>query len=225
MGYELRADLSACRVDGHFIFLDIQADRYFHLTRDLEYRFARYFDGRINDEAELLPLLKRNILIRSRLTNRQLLLDLQPTIPARSAIEISSGDARHSLHALVEVAFLILSVRRSLTHRKLHEVLDATRKYRSNFTADSVPHGARTAALIDAARLFLNVRMYVPVEPICLLDSISLVRFLARRRLHSNIVFGVTGDPFSAHCWVQSEALVLNDTVGNARAYQPIRTL
>ena len=43
--------------------------------------------------------------------------------------------------------------------------------------------------------------------------------------MHANLVFGVTGDPFSAHCWVQVDELVLNDTLGNANAYTPIRTV
>ena len=59
----------------------------------------------------------------------------------------------------------------------------------------------------------------------CLLDSIALVRFLARRGLYAQLVFGVTDDPFSAHCWVQAGDLVLNDTVGDVSAHTPIRVI
>jgi hypothetical protein len=58
-----------------------------------------------------------------------------------------------------------------------------------------------------------------------LLDSLAMVMFLAKRGLHASIVIGVTSAPFSAHCWVQTGDLVLNDTVGNARAFTPIRVI
>lgn len=52
-----------------------------------------------------------------------------------------------------------------------------------------------------------------------------MIIFLARRRLHASIVFGVTGDPFGAHCWVQTSDLVLSDTLGNATGHTPIRVV
>lgn len=65
----------------------------------------------------------------------------------------------------------------------------------------------------------------MPVETRCLLDSIAIVKFLARRHFHANIVIGVTGDPFSAHCWAQIHDMVLNDTIGNVRSFTPIRVI
>lgn len=221
MGYELRADLSTCQVDGHFIFLDIQADRYFHLSPDLERTFARYVDGHIDSESDLRPLLESSILIRSRFPS-QPLPDRKLAIPTNSAIELFSGKEHPPLRTLAEVASVVFSTRWSLVNRKFPEVLDTIHAHRSKYTAGEIPDSVSTTTLVDSARMFRQIRLYVPVEPRCLLDSISLVKFLARRNQYSSIVFGVTGDPFSAHCWVQAESLVLNDTVGNVQAYQPI---
>jgi hypothetical protein len=63
----------------------------------------------------------------------------------------------------------------------------------------------------------------VPIEPVCLLDSLSLLRFLSRRGLSTNIVFGVTPEPFAAHCWVQAGDMVLNEALFDTHAYTPIR--
>jgi hypothetical protein len=79
--------------------------------------------------------------------------------------------------------------------------------------------------LLEASGEFRFARAYTPVETRCLLDSLAMVKFLARRKLHASIVFGVTSDPFSAHCWVQAGDLVLNDTVGHANAHTPIRVI
>ncbi|WP_258078244.1 lasso peptide biosynthesis B2 protein [Xanthomonas arboricola] len=79
--------------------------------------------------------------------------------------------------------------------------------------------------LTDAASVFRRARVWVPVEMRCLLDSVALARFLRRRQLDAQVVFGVALDPFSAHCWVQTGDLVLNDTVGNVHAHTPIRVV
>jgi len=77
--------------------------------------------------------------------------------------------------------------------------------------------------IIKAAIQFNNARRYVPVETSCLLDSLSLLRFLSRRRLWANIVFGVALNPFSAHCWIQADDVALNETVSDANVYTPIK--
>jgi len=224
MDYELRPTLSACHVDGHFVFLDVHADRYFHMLPDLERAFARYIDGLVCNEFDIQALVERGILVRPHPAGRSIVRRSLPT-PARSAIEMPGDAGILSPLALIEVALLVLSTRWLLAHRKLHEVLDSVRQAGSGTKAGANLAAAPEVALLAAARTFRRERLLVPVEPRCLLDSISLVRFLARRNLHANIVFGVTGDPFSAHCWVQEESLVLNDTVGNVQSHQPIRVV
>nr|WP_242069275.1 lasso peptide biosynthesis B2 protein [Paenibacillus dendritiformis] len=82
-----------------------------------------------------------------------------------------------------------------------------------------------TEDIVRAAHGFRLARRYVPIEPLCLLDSLALLKFLAKRGLHADLIFGVTSDPFSAHCWLQSGGLVLNDTVGNANSHTPMRVI
>jgi hypothetical protein len=79
--------------------------------------------------------------------------------------------------------------------------------------------------LLEAVTDFNRVRPYVPIETCCLIDSLSMVRFLAMRGLHSHLIMGITCDPFSAHAWVQQGALVLNETVGTVQAHVPIRVI
>lgn len=71
----------------------------------------------------------------------------------------------------------------------------------------------------------MQVRPLVPIEPICLLDAIAIVRFLAERGLYAHVVFGVTGTPFAAHSWAQAGELALNDTIGRITAHTPIRVV
>lgn len=81
------------------------------------------------------------------------------------------------------------------------------------------------AHVLEAAAAFLSARLYVPIDMCCLLDSIAMIKFLAKRELHADLVFGVTGDPFSAHCWAQYGTTVLNDALGHALALTPIKVI
>lgn len=80
---------------------------------------------------------------------------------------------------------------------------------------------------IEAARrlvaAFVHLRpLFFTSRDACLLDSLTLLNFLARRRIFPDWVFGVRTAPFIAHCWVQADATVFNDHPDYVRGYTPI---
>lgn len=56
----------------------------------------------------------------------------------------------------------------------------------------------------------------------CLPRSLAFQALARRRGLATSLVFGVKTAPFEAHCWVQDDDLVLNDTVERVRIFTPI---
>ncbi len=56
----------------------------------------------------------------------------------------------------------------------------------------------------------------------CLKNSFALLLFLAWYRIVPDWVFGVRAVPFAAHCWLQHEGLVLNDSIQNTASRLPI---
>jgi transglutaminase superfamily protein len=56
----------------------------------------------------------------------------------------------------------------------------------------------------------------------CLFDALSLSEFLAGYGVYPRWVFGVQSRPFAAHCWLQLDGVVLNDTVDHVKRYTPI---
>lgn len=56
----------------------------------------------------------------------------------------------------------------------------------------------------------------------CLYDSLSLLHFLSTFNICPSLVFGVTPDPFQAHCWLQHRTMVLNDRLSRVSDYTPI---
>ena len=59
----------------------------------------------------------------------------------------------------------------------------------------------------------------------CLVRSLAITHFLARRGIMADMVIGVRLRPFAAHSWVQLGTSLLNDRVDHVRSYQPILVL
>jgi hypothetical protein len=66
------------------------------------------------------------------------------------------------------------------------------------------------------------MRPFLPKRPICLLESLTLIDFLERFDVTPELVFGVRTDPFEAHCWVQCNGVVLNESIDRVRQFTPI---
>lgn len=216
--------MSYCRVDDYLVFLDVRRDRYFRLPSPLEQAFVAQSNGWECARADLNRLVEIGILtdamsLQNRLANPHF------TIPQRSAVEQSRRAEKPRATSLLDALALTLATRWQLKTRALKDVLTALVSYRECRTeqADVESNNLAREQLVEASAMFRRARLYVPVDTSCLLDSIALVKFLARRGLYASIVFGVACDPFSAHCWVQAGTFVLNDTVGNAKAFTPIR--
>lgn len=228
MRYQLRGDLSCCDVDGHMIFLDIVQDRYFKLTGPLE-KAMRSFQAHENvASTPLKDLATARILVEAPdLKSPAAIANIQH--PTRSAIEQPAAIAGHRLSPAIvfEIMAIIWSTRRHLKTRTLKTNLDEASAYRDRKIGalEVAMPIARDDSLLQANWQFARARRYVPMEPICLLDSLSLLRFLSRRGLSANIVFGVTSEPFTAHCWVQAGDIVLNETLSDANAHTPIRMI
>ena len=69
---------------------------------------------------------------------------------------------------------------------------------------------------------FDALRPLFPRNYLCTFDSLALLHFLATHGILVDWVFGVRADPFCAHCWLQKEDTVLNDTVEHVSTFDPI---
>jgi hypothetical protein len=74
----------------------------------------------------------------------------------------------------------------------------------------------------ELTTIFHKVRFFFPVDYVCLYDSLALIEFLARYKIFPTWIFGVTLEPWGAHCWVQHRGFVFNEGVEEAANYTPI---
>ncbi|WP_129136901.1 lasso peptide biosynthesis B2 protein [Luteimonas sp. YGD11-2] len=220
MAYRLHQDLWFCRIGQQLIFLDVHADRYFRLPTREESLLVQ----RLRGNTGVAPLA----IADGNQVDRLLSLGFPgekftSTPPTRSTMEERHQDAPISLHALPAVAYAIASTQARLRLQPLKNVVSHMQRYRSRRAAK--PQRAETTpppSALEAVDVFNGLRLYVPIAPCCLLDSIAMSMFLARHGIHCQVVFGVTSNPFGAHSWVQAGHVVLNDSVGSVSAYTPI---
>lgn len=67
-----------------------------------------------------------------------------------------------------------------------------------------------------------RLRLLVPTPTRCLPAALVTCAFLKWRGIEAEIVFGVRGHPFEAHCWVERGGKVLDDDLDRVLAYTPI---
>jgi len=223
MQYQLRDSLSFCVVDGHPIFLDISGDRYFMLPATLERAFTAYIDGHDLSTSSLRTLLEHKILLPAGHLERR--CQTSCAKPAtRSAMEDQVQDEGVSVREYLKVLAIVCKVRSRLRRKSLYVLLNDLAAHRRSKVSLSAAASRKSidADVVAAANQFHRARKWVPFGTTCLLDSLSLVTYLANRHLPADLVFGVALSPFSAHCWVQFRHIVLNETVTGAAAHTQI---
>lgn len=217
----LSDDLSFCHVDGHAVFLDVGKNTYFRLSPSLERTFSAHLEGAALRPADVARLEAHGVRITGPATAPDRAGSITPA--HHSALELPAQLETCSTSEVAEVFALICRTQLELRLRSLKGILEDCVSCRPHVPLPCTD--VDDAQVLAAAHAFLAARKFVPIRTRCLLDGLSMLRFLSRRRLHAHLVFGVVGDPFSAHCWVQRGDVALNDTVGNATAYTVIRVI
>ncbi|MBO9547121.1 lasso peptide biosynthesis B2 protein [Caulobacter sp.] len=208
-----------CTIQDRIAILDASRNRYFTLPLALNAAFRRFVgdgDGPASAD-DLQRLLRRGLLADGERTR---VLDV-PT-PTSSYLEDGQiGDT--TLSQVLRVGRRLFAARRAVERRPFAEVVKQLDQRRARRPAGTA--GAATLDLCKAVSQFLAARRFVPIAPVCLHDSLALLSYLEPLGFYPTLVFGVALDPFSAHCWVQADGLVLNDALHRARSHTPILAL
>jgi hypothetical protein len=78
---------------------------------------------------------------------------------------------------------------------------------------------------IALAQQFKSACLPLPFARQCLQDSLALAGWLKRRGVQPTVVFGVAVPAFAAHCWVQHDDAILNDSFDRVSRFTPILAL
>jgi hypothetical protein len=224
--YALAANVCVCRSGDYFVFLDLKRDRYFALAASTTGDLAAHVRAwpvsapkSTGSANRTLELLRRNGLV----TNATEAGDSPPPQEHGSPIdELREFDRLPRVRLASIVAMLAASVRAALLlrWRPLDRVTERVRRRRQ---AIAHRHSPDHCAVEELVSVFEHLRpFFFSARSACLFQSLALIEFLARHDCFPSWIFGVTTSPFAAHCWVQQDGLVFNDTVDHVRRYTPI---
>jgi len=234
--YALASHVFVCLQDEHVVLLDVRNDRYFALeaakTRGLEV-MVRGWPVRAEGTATSLKELSNSGVIET-LSERGLLTNGRPAgkdaTPIQCEMPIAEIDAddtaqtpRIGLLHIVRFSFAAIAAHLSLKYLPFERVIRQAQWRRMHARAKFGASGLDQARAQTLIAVFSWLRpFFFTAKDACLFEALALSRFLASHGIYPQWVFGVQARPFSAHCWLQHEGIVLNDTVEHIGQYTPI---
>lgn len=212
MSADLPPWISYCEVEDRTIILDVRANRYFMATEALALALK-------NPDYSTLPRNLRDNFLRSDKAH-QTYSTARDNIPAALEHSAEAGPTSPAVASVLAAIATILSMRLQLRAFSLDRLLQKVQ--RTNRNCPERKPGRKLGDLIGA---FECAERLTVERDRCLLRSLALQSFLARYGHVSALVFGVRLHPFRAHCWLQQDATVLNDTIEVIGSFQALRTV
>jgi hypothetical protein len=128
--------------------------------------------------------------------------------------------SRHVAAFLVSVSRSSIQLRWSRLEQTVEKVAERRGRLSNCHNGYDCEHARTLVQIFDWLR-----PLAFTARDACLFDSLALINFLAYFKIFPHWVFGVQSAPFSAHCWVQENDVVFNDTVDHVATYSPIMVI
>jgi hypothetical protein len=230
--YGLAKHVFVCRDEEYIVILDLKRDRYFALEAARTASLTPLLPGwpapspesrgglpELAVEEAAAPLLQQGWLLDEGAASK----DATPVRLPAPETDLSGSDeiagAKLGAHTVIAFLFASIFAKLALRFRRLEWVVRRVAE-RNAAHADRPFDFERARRLLDA---FGRMRVFLfSSREECLHDSLAVLEFLARHELFPSWVFGVRARPFAAHCWVQRDAVVFNDSVEHSSSYTPI---
>jgi hypothetical protein len=232
--YALASHVFVCLQGEHVVFLDVRKDRYFALeaaaTRGLASLVSRWpvppeDPARESAEGAAVPalsvLLQKGLLSNGDNSGKRA---SPPTVgPPASELVSDADDDTPALTGRALWRFTAAAVTASLALRfaKLERVLARVRNRNETRRPSALPPDREHARQL--VHIFATLRpFFFTSREQCLFEALALSEFLAKYGIFPSWTFGVQARPFAAHCWLQQDGVVFNDTVDHVSQYTPI---
>ena len=218
MGLRLRNNLHWCECAGRAVFLDLEQDRYFCLSRAANDGFLELASGAApaQDAENLHSLVARGLLFEAQSNSR---LQLPPMIEAPTKDYLNADAARTPKTDVLWALARELRIAWLLKTRTLDRTLKHIRESRLGPKPRAADERRLLAPIIAA---FETVALITSTHNRCLVRALTVYAACRSIGINPMLVFGVTGNPFAAHCWVQLKEAVLVGGFEQARLYTPI---
>jgi hypothetical protein len=219
MRLRLRPGISFCAVGDRLIFLDVQHDRYFCLSRPAEQSFQRLAHGYdlSTEDHQRVDRLREVALLTG--TDDDCLPQACAPPPPVSVSLIEDSPGQTSFYELTVAFSHLVRVRALLRMRSLEVVLGAIVRAKGAATPQTGSIDRRIRKIATAFR-----RLNLVASPLdqCLPRSLAVATRCLAVDIVPTVVIGVKLQPFGAHCWIQHGDLLINERIDGVRDFTPI---
>jgi hypothetical protein len=230
--YFLSEHVFFCPVNRHYVLLDVAQDRYLCMERKALDSLLPWLHGgmaepdhRVEPDCAVpheVAMIATELLAQGILTQNThgAKLACATRLPT-PATQLEGSLSR--LFALLRVHSFYRACRaadHALRTQSLRVTVEAIRSRKAAESSCGFAFDWQRAA--SRASAFHSLRLSFRRPYLCLFDSLALLEWMACDRLFPAWVFGVATDPFEAHCWLQHENVVLNDSVERVAHFTPI---
>jgi len=214
-----------CFADNHYVFLDLQNDEYTCLGRTQSEEFEDMLrDGLDENSTIVQTLLEKGLFVTDETNGKQPVPQAVDSVSG-SILTGSTEKERPPVRPIHFVRFFAACGLASWDLR-FNSIEHTVRRVEQRKAArQRAGAESKEANIIELFKVFQRLRPYYPRAYLCLFDSLALVHFLAPFGVYPEWVYGVKLEPWAAHCWVQSDNLVVNDIVDNVNGYTPIMSI
>jgi hypothetical protein len=247
--YLLARHVFVCLQGEHVVFLDVRKDRYFALEAARTVGLGEFVtgwpvplpdaaayvrqtanggvapgSGAVDREAlsAILALLLEKEILTAVAVDGKSADPVRPQ-PLRSDLAAEALDDQVKIGPMAFLRFISAAIRAALI-LKYRSFDSAVARVKARIESARRPERA-----VEVERLHYLVGVFSVLRPFfftskdaCLFDALALSEFLAGYDIYPHWVFAVQARPFAAHCWLQLDDVVLNDTVDHVRRYTPI---
>ena len=217
MGLKLRDNIHWCVCAGRAVFLDVDDDRYFCLSKAANEEFLKLASGDTEEgySTSLKSIIARGILVECEASSN---LPPPPTIPA-PANDLIHNRHRPPFAGIIRALYSDLHVSFMLKGTSLKRAFRTVTKHRPVPATDS---STQLRLMRDTIAAFETAAFLTRSHNRCLARGLAVHAACRRIGISSKLVMGVTANPFTAHCWVQLGSTVLVGGFEQARLYTPI---
>ena len=218
MFWRILPHVTARIASNRVVLLDIRQDRYFLAPQAVDKAMKAWFQATsAGPPAIVMTMFERSRITRSGEQPSCTVVDV-PATP-QTLVPPGWGSANVTSTDRLRVAAIVTKTWLELRLQPLQRTLNRRARRGAETGVDEPETVIARASAYDVAR------RASPFARNCLLDSLSLHAWLARINRDCRLVFGVTAQPFSAHCWLQTPDAILNDSYDRVSRYAPILAL
>ncbi|MEO1247786.1 MAG: lasso peptide biosynthesis B2 protein [Pseudomonadota bacterium] len=214
-----------CFADNHYVFLDLRSDEYMCLGRAQSEEFKGMLSSGLDEESVIVQtLLEKGLFVTDEAAGKYPVP--QKVESASTSLLTGAADKPRPAIGPAHVFRFFAACGTASWNLRWRSIEQTVRQVerRKNVKGRNAAR-SNGADIIELFAIFQALRPYYPRPYLCLFDSLALVHFLARFNIYPEWVYGVKLEPWGAHCWVQSEDLVVNDIVDNVNGYTPIMSI